>query len=130
MQKDEKFHTDYVAFMDNLFNKGYASESTGIQASSSLYIPHHGVYHPHKPDIIRVAFDCSSEFQGRSLNKELFSGPALANQIIGILSRFQENEKAVMAHIDLCSSGCKFQKNIEDSVSFYGGKTENMKLQL
>ena len=35
LQKDEKFHTDYVAFMDNLFNKGYASESTGIQASSS-----------------------------------------------------------------------------------------------
>ena len=39
--KDEKFHKDYVAFMDNLFNKGYASESTGIQASSSWYIPRH-----------------------------------------------------------------------------------------
>ena len=76
-----------------------------------------------------MAFDYSSEFQG-SLNKELLSEPDLANQIIGVLSRFQENEKALMTHIDLCSSGCQFQKNIEDPSSFYGGKTENMKIQL
>ena len=30
----------------------------------------------------------------------------------------------------LCSTSCKFQKNIEDSSSFYGGKVENMKIQL
>ena len=30
LQKEENFHTDYIAFMYNLFNKGYASESTGI----------------------------------------------------------------------------------------------------
>ena len=42
--------------MDNLFNKGYATESTGIQTSSSWYIPHHGVLHPHKPDKIQVVF--------------------------------------------------------------------------
>ena len=24
------------------------------------YVPHHGVYHPKKPDKIRVAFDCSA----------------------------------------------------------------------
>ena len=81
----KKFHTDYIAFMDNLFNKGYATESTDIQASSSWYIPHHGVYHPHKPDKIQVVFDCSSEFQRRSLNKELLSGPDLTNQIVGVL---------------------------------------------
>ena len=38
LQKDEKFPTDYIAFMCNLFSKGYATESTGIQASSSWYI--------------------------------------------------------------------------------------------
>ena len=39
LQKHEKFHTDYVAFMDDLFNKGYASKSIGKQASISWYIP-------------------------------------------------------------------------------------------
>ena len=88
LQKDEMFHTDYVAFMDNLFNKGYTSESTGIQTSSSCYIPHNGVYHPNTPDKIRVVFDCSNEFEGGILNKELFSGPDLTNQIVDVLSRF------------------------------------------
>ena len=85
LQKDEKFHADYLAFMDNLFSKGYSSESTGMQVSSSWYIPHHGVYHLHEPEKIR------SEFQGISFNKELLSGPDLINQIIGVLSRFLEN---------------------------------------
>ena len=86
--------------MDNLFNKGYATESTGIQASSSWYIPHHGVYYPHKPDKIQVVFDCNSEFQGRNLNKELLSGPDLTNQIVGVLSRFRENEITLMVDIE------------------------------
>ena len=94
LQKDEKFRTDYIAFMDNLFNKGYAT------ASNSWYVPHHGVYHPQKPDKIRVVFDCSSEFQGRSLNKELLSGPDLTNQIVGVLSRLWENEIALMSDIE------------------------------
>ena len=100
LQKDEKFLTDYIAFMDNLFNKGHASELTGVQPSIYWYIPHHGVYHPHKPDKIRVVFDCSSEFQGRSLNQEPLCGHDPTNQIVGILSRFRENEIALMAHIE------------------------------
>ena len=52
LQKDEKLSTDYVAFVDNLFNKGYASESTGIQVSSSWYNIHHGKHHPHNLDKI------------------------------------------------------------------------------
>ena len=82
--------------MYNLCNKGYATESSGIQAPSSWYTPHRGVYHPHKPDKIRVVFDCSSEFHGRSLNKELVSEPDLINQIVGVLSRFRENEIALI----------------------------------
>ena len=100
LQKDEKFYTDFVAFMDNLFNKGYVSESTGIQTSHFWYIPHHSVYYPHKPDKIQVVFDCSSEFQGRGLNKELLSEPDLTNQIVGILSRIRENEIALMTDIE------------------------------
>ena len=34
LQKDEKFQADHIAFMYNLFRKGYATESTDIQASS------------------------------------------------------------------------------------------------
>ena len=70
LQKDEKFHLDYKTFMNNLFEKGYARVCpTDTESNSSWYIPHHRVYHPNKPAKIRVVYDCSSEFQGRGLNK-------------------------------------------------------------
>ena len=55
---------------------------------------------PHKPGKMRVVFDCSSEFQWRSLNKELLTGPDLTNQIVGVLSSFRENKIALMADIE------------------------------
>ena len=44
--------------------------------------PHHAVHHPRKPGKIRVVFDCSAEFEGKSINKELLPGPDLTNQIV------------------------------------------------
>ena len=60
-------------------------------------------YHPNNPDKIRVAFDCSVEFTGRSINKELIPGSDLASQLAnhaGILTRFRENKVAFMADIE------------------------------
>ena len=82
-QEDEKFQSDYKAFMKTIFEKGYAREAQpDNQNNNSWCIPHHGVYHPRKLDKLRVVFDCSSEFKGRSLNKELMSRPDLTNQIV------------------------------------------------
>ena len=58
------------------------------------------MYHPSKPAKIRVVFDCSAEFQGRFINKELLSGPDLANQIIGVLTRFREEKIAFLADVE------------------------------
>ena len=38
------------------------------------YIPHHGMYIPDHGKIC-VVFDCSEEFEGRSIHQELLSGP-------------------------------------------------------
>ena len=58
------------------------------------------MYHPSKPGKIRVVFDCSAEFDERSLNRELLTGPDLTNQIVGVLTRFQQNSIAFMADIE------------------------------
>ena len=63
----------------------YKHQDLGISPPHPHPPPHHGVYHPHKPDKIWVLFDCSSEFQERSLNKELLSAPDLTKQIGGVL---------------------------------------------
>jgi hypothetical protein len=39
--------------MDDMMKKGYA-EKVPQTDGKPWYIPHHGVYHPHKPNKIRV----------------------------------------------------------------------------
>ena len=52
------------------------------------------MYHPAKLGKIRVVFDCSSEYLGYALNKQLIPGPDLTNQIVGVLIRFREEQVA------------------------------------
>ena len=98
--KVNKFFQDYLKFMGNLLRTGYAKRSDASPSGKNWYIPHHGVYHPSKPSKICVMFDCSAEFQGKSINKELLSGPDLTNQITGILTRFCEEKIAFMADVE------------------------------
>ena len=63
-------------------------------------MPHHGVYHLHKPEKILVVFDCSSEYRGRSINKELLAGPDLTNQIVGTLIKFRRDKVSFVADIE------------------------------
>ena len=46
------------------------------------------MYHLKKPEQIRVVFDSSTEYQGKSLNRELLAGPDLMNTLLGVLVRF------------------------------------------
>ena len=75
--KNPAFFEDYKQFMSNLSVKGYAKRLDNSPVGRMWYIPHHGVYHPSKPRKIRVAFDCSAQFAGKSLNQKLLTGPDL-----------------------------------------------------
>ena len=100
-QKDFKFYEDHNKFMEEIIIKGYAREAkTNPPDGRTWCLPHHGVYHPHKPSKLRVVFDCSAELNGRSTNKELLPGPDLANKLVGVLTKFRENKMAFMADIE------------------------------
>ena len=45
-------------------------------------------------------FECSSEYRGRSINKELLTGPNLINQIVEILIKFRQSKEAFVADIE------------------------------
>ena len=133
LNRKPKMKEDYFQFMGKVFERGHAfpvpqyelltpndhsnrkeplklTESEREQVAGvrgevrTWYLPHFGVYHPRKPDQIRVVFDSSAEFQGVSLNKELLPGPDLMNSLVGVLIRFRQDNIAVMSTLNKCST--------------------------
>lgn len=72
--------------MAAIFEKGYARKVPADLSETNMkwYVPHHGIYHPHKPVKIRVVFDCSAKYQGKLLNDLLLSSPNLTNTLLGV----------------------------------------------
>ena len=125
-ESNKKYKEDYVAFMESMIQSGYAervpskecllrkntkncqlnpgddskNQGNRHQDKKVWYIPHHGVYHPKKPNKIRVVFDCSSEFKGETLNSHLLQGPDLTNNLVGVLLRFRQEPVAFMCDIE------------------------------
>ena len=57
LMKDDRFHQQYTEFMQKILEKGYAKESKATPQDGRVwYLPHHGVYHPRKPDKSRVVY--------------------------------------------------------------------------
>ena len=104
LKRDENIHRKYREFMENLIQKGYARKMTEEEAlrrsQRTWYLPHHGVFHPQKQGKIRVVFDVASLHNGVSLNNQLLQGPDLTNNLLGILLRFRQYPKALVADIE------------------------------
>ena len=122
LQNDDKFRADYVAFMNRVIEKGYAprieQDGPPVKEGRIWYIPHHGVYHPQKPGKIRVVFDCSTKFLGKSLNDHLLQGPDLTNKLLSVLTRFRQEKIAFMADIEQMFYQVKVKEDDQDFLRF------------
>ena len=122
LNNSPKFKTDYLKFMNDLFEKGYVEIVPNAEIVRDdgrvWYLPHHGVYNPNKPDKIRVVFDCSAKCQGVSLNDKLLQGPNLTNSLIGVLLRFRQEPIAVMGDIEAMFHQVRVRKQDRDYLRF------------
>ena len=112
----------YFDFVHKLLEKGHTEPvpKTELSYSSpSWYLPHFGVYHPQKPDKIRVVFDSAAETKGMSLNKVLLSGPDLTNNLLGVLLRFQQDTVAIVADIEQMFHSFLVQEQHRDRLRFF-----------
>ena len=106
LKRKPQMESDYVDFMAKVLDKGHAvpvppEEISSRESSGQVwYLPHFGVYHPKKPDQIRVVFDSSAEYQGVSLNRELLTGPDFMNSLVGVLFRFRREDIAAMCDVE------------------------------
>ena len=53
-----------------------------------------------KPNKIRVVYNCSARYCGSSLNDILIQGLELTNSLVGVLTRFRQDDIALMADIE------------------------------
>lgn len=102
--KDQKTKENYVEFMQKILDRQHASrvptdELTGLPGKV-WYLPHFDVYHPKKPDQVRVVFDCSAVFCNESLNRNLLQGPDQLNSLVGVLNRFRKDEVAITCDVE------------------------------
>ena len=90
---------EYDKGVQQLVNHGYA-ELVPLHTDvpeRCWYIPHHAV--PERSGDLRLVFDCSAEYKGKSINNSCLQGPKLTCDLFDILIRFRQFKNAVMADI-------------------------------
>ena len=121
-QGDTQYRAEYVSFMSEIIEKGYArkvsAEEPPPKEGKVWYLPHHGVYHPKKPNSIRVVFDCSARYQGESLNDHLLQGPDLSSKLTGVFTRFRKERVAFMADVEKMFFQVKVKKEDQNFFRF------------
>ncbi|XP_046577994.1 uncharacterized protein LOC124285766 [Haliotis rubra] len=122
-EKNTQFYRDYSEFMMKVVSKGYAEkvpeEELQGPKGKTWFIPHHGVYHPRKPDKIRVVFDCAAKYQGVSLNDVLLQGPDLTNNLTGVLIKFRQGPVAIIGGVEAMYYQVNVHKEDKDFQRFY-----------
>lgn len=102
--RDQELYSKYSGGMQDLIDKGYAEKVPVSDLSRNdgkvWYLPHHPVFHPKKPDKVRIVFDCAARFKEQSLNDEILRGPDYINSLIGVLLRFRQAPIAFMSDIE------------------------------
>lgn len=100
LEKKPQMKDHYTQFMRKMLDNNQAELAPPLpEGKEHWYLPTFGVYHPQKPDQIRVVFDSSAEWESTSLNQVLLSGPDLNNSLIGVLLRFRKEPVALTADV-------------------------------
>lgn len=134
LHKNDKVLKQYTEFMKKMFDKNHASlvppDQLKTAAGKVWYLPHFDIYHPKKPDQIRIVFDCSAIFQNESLNKHLLQGPDMMNALVGVLSRFRKEETAVTCDIEQMFHSFHVSPEHRDLLRFLWFKDNNLESQI
>ncbi|XP_039885710.1 uncharacterized protein LOC120732292 [Simochromis diagramma] len=115
LEKKPQMRKHFIDFMQRMFVEKQAEPAPPLKdGEERWYLPIFGVYHPQKPEQIRVVFDSSAKHEGVSLNDVLLSGPDLNNTLLGVLIRFRREPIAVTADVQqmfYCFKVCEEHRN-------------------
>lgn len=90
-----------IDFIEKLLRNQHAELAPELSVTTERwYLPMFDVYHPKKPESVRVVFDSSAKYQDVSLNYVLLSGPDMLNSLQGILLRFRQEKIAITMDVE------------------------------
>ncbi|XP_067279206.1 uncharacterized protein [Pseudorasbora parva] len=122
---DMKLH--FIDFMQKMLDNDHAEIAPPLERGKEhWYLPTFGVYHPQKPDQIRVVFDSRAEYEGVSLNDVLLRGPDLNNTLLGVLLRFRREPIAFSADVQQMFYCFVVQEEHRDYLRFLWYEDNNM----
>jgi len=112
----------YCEVMDSYISSGFAcklsEEELKKESKAHWYLPHHPVTSPTKSGKVRIVFDAAAECEGTSLNKNLLTGPDVANNLDGVLQRFRQGKIAVAADIEKMFHHICVLEEVQDCLRF------------
>ena len=90
--------------MQKIVDRQHASRVPADELTGSpgkvWYLPHFDIYHPKKPNQVRVVFDCSAVFCNESLNRNLLQGPDQLNSLVAVCTRFRKDDVALTCDVE------------------------------
>lgn len=97
LERKPQMRDHFIAFMQKIFDHNHAELAPPFKKNEEVwYLPMFVVYHPRKPDQIRVVFDSSAQHK----NQVLLTGPDLNNSLLGVLIRFRQEAVAVTVDVE------------------------------
>ena len=92
--KNSTVKNRYVDIVSFHISQGHAEQVSEKQVATS------GWYLPHKPDKVRVVFNCGVKNGGSSLNAQLLKCPDFMSSLVGVLTRFRLEKFAIVGDVE------------------------------
>ena len=127
LSKDERKAKHVTDFMQRMIDNNHAEEAPTLKSGKEhWYLPIFGIYHPRKPDSIRLVFDSSAKFENQSLNDVLLKGPDLTNKLLGILLNFRKETIAITCDVEQMFYNFKVREDHRDFLRFLWHKQNDL----
>ena len=119
---DDSLGQKYAEVINTYVTKNNArivpQEKPEGKRNMTWYLPQHPVVNVHKPEKVRVVFDCVAWYNGRSLNDALMSEPPLMTTLVGVLIRSREERIALVGDIEAMFHQVKVDSAHADALRF------------
>ncbi|XP_065677463.1 uncharacterized protein LOC124808610 [Hydra vulgaris] len=101
LMKNKSLGEEYNNIIRQYQEKGYLDKINKKELGDGRYLPHFPILRPDKSTTkVRIVFDGSAKFNGKSINDVIYQGPKLQQDLVTVLLRFRKYPVALACDIE------------------------------